>query len=37
MGLFGIEIAQACADFLSVITAIPYLIWFLKKIEKIDA
>ena len=33
LGLFGIEIAQACADFLSVLTAIPYLVWFMKKIN----
>lgn len=34
LGVFGVEIAQACSDFLSVITAIPYLIWFLRKMEK---
>lgn len=28
MGLFGVEIAQAAADFLSILTAIPFLIWF---------
>lgn len=35
-GLFGIEIAQAVADFLSTLTAIPYLIWFLRKLDKMD-
>lgn len=35
--LFGIEIVQACSDFLSVLTAIPYLIWFMKKIKKIES
>ena len=34
LGVFGVEIAQACSDFLSVITAIPYLIWFLRKMKK---
>ena len=33
-GLFGLEISQAVADFLSTITAIPYLIWFFKKLPK---
>lgn len=35
-GLFGIEIAQAVADFLSTLTAIPYLIWFFRKLDKMD-
>lgn len=35
-GVFGVEIAQACSDFLSVITAIPYLIWFLRKMDKME-
>lgn len=34
-GLFGVEIAQAVADILSTITAIPYIYWFFKKINKI--
>ncbi|MBQ8212239.1 MAG: MATE family efflux transporter [Treponema sp.] len=35
-GVFGIEIAQACSDFLSVLTAIPYLVWFLRKMDKME-
>lgn len=35
-GLFGLEISQAVADLLSTITAIPYLIWFLKKLDKMQ-
>lgn len=35
-GLFGIEISQAVADVLSMLTAIPYLIWFLRKLDKIQ-
>ncbi len=35
-GLFGIEISQAVADFFSVLTAIPYLIWFFKKLDKMQ-
>lgn len=35
-GLFGIEIAQAVADLLSTITAIPYIIWFFKKLDKMQ-
>lgn len=35
-GLFGIEIAQAVSDFLSTLTAIPYLIWFFRKLDKMD-
>lgn len=34
IGLTGVEISQAVADFLSVLTAIPYLVWFMKKLEK---
>lgn len=30
-GLFGLEISQAVADFFSMFTAIPYLVWFYKK------
>jgi putative MATE family efflux protein len=33
-GLFGIEISQAIADLLSTFTAIPYLIWFFRKMDK---
>lgn len=32
-GLTGVEISQFVADFLSTITAIPYMIWFFKKLE----
>jgi Na+-driven multidrug efflux pump len=31
-GLFGVEISQAVADLLSTVTAIPYLIWFFRKL-----
>lgn len=31
-GLFGVEITQAVADFFSMLTAIPYLIWFFRKL-----
>ena len=31
-GLFGVEISQAVADLLSTFTAIPYLIWFFRKL-----
>lgn len=34
LGLTGVEISQAVADILSVFTAIPYLMWFFKKINK---
>ena len=34
LGLTGVEISQAVADFLSVFTAIPYIIWFFKGLEK---
>ena len=33
-GLFGIEISQAIADLLSTITAIPYFIWFFRKMDR---
>ena len=33
-GLFGVEISQAVADLLSTFTAIPYLIWFFRKLPK---
>ena len=33
-GLFGLEISQAVADLLSTFTAIPYMIWFFKKLPK---
>lgn len=35
-GIFGLEISQAIADFLSVLTAIPYLLWFFKKLDKMQ-
>ncbi len=31
LGLFGVEIAQTIADFLSAVTVIPYIIWFFHK------
>ena len=33
-GLFGVEISQAVADLFSTLTAIPYLIWFFRKLPK---
>ena len=33
-GLFGVEISQAVADLLSTFTAIPYLIWFFRKLKR---
>ena len=33
-GLFGVEISQAVADLFSTFTAIPYMIWFFKKLPK---
>ena len=33
-GLFGLEITQAVADLFSTFTAIPYMIWFFKKLPK---
>lgn len=35
-GILGIEISQACADLLTVITSVPFLIWFMKKINKLE-
>lgn len=35
-GLFGIEISQAVADVLSMLTSIPYLIWFFRKLDKMQ-
>lgn len=32
-GILGVEITQFCSDVLSAITAIPFLIWFLKKLS----
>lgn len=32
--LTGVEITQAIADVLSAITAVPYLVWFFKKLQK---
>ncbi len=34
MGILGVEIAQTVADFLSMIAAIPYFIWFFKKYDQ---
>ena len=34
-GLFGVEITQAVADFFSMLTAIPYLIWFFRKLPSV--
>jgi len=31
MGILGVEVAQTVADFLSMLAAIPYFIWFFKK------
>lgn len=33
-GLFGVEISQAVADIFSMFTAIPYMIWFFRKLPK---
>ena len=33
-GLFGVEISQAVADLLSTFTAIPYMIWFFRKLPR---
>ena len=33
LGITGVEISQFVADVLSTITAIPFLIWFLKKLD----
>lgn len=35
-GLFGVEISQAVSDILSMITAIPYLVWFFKKLNRLE-
>lgn len=35
-GLFGVEISQAVADLFSTFTAIPYMIWFFKKLPKAE-
>lgn len=35
LGLTGVEICQAVADVLSVLTAIPYLMWFNKKLNRL--
>jgi putative MATE family efflux protein len=35
-GLFGVEISQAVADLLSTFTAIPYLIWFFRKLRRAE-
>lgn len=35
-GLFGVEISQAVADLFSMLTAIPYMIWFFKKLPKTE-
>ena len=34
--LFGVEISQAVADLFSMLTAIPYLIWFFRKLPKTE-
>ena len=36
-GLTGIEISQFVADLLSAITAIPFLLWFFKKLKRLEA
>lgn len=35
-GLFGVEISQAVADLFSTFTAIPYMIWFFRKLPKTE-
>ena len=37
LGLFGVEISQALADLLSTFTAIPYLIWFFRKLRRLES
>ena len=37
LGLFGVEISQAIADLLSTFTAIPYLIWFFRKLKRLES
>lgn len=34
-GITGVEISQMVSDILSVITAIPYLIWFFRKLDRL--
>lgn len=36
MGLTGVEISQACADILSALTAIPYLLLFFRELNKAE-
>lgn len=35
-GLFGVEISQAVADLFSTFTAIPYMIWFFRKLPQTE-
>jgi Na+-driven multidrug efflux pump len=35
-GLFGVEISHAVADLFSTFTAIPYMIWFFRKLPKTE-
>ncbi len=35
-GITGVEISQMVSDVLSVITAIPYVLWFFRKLDKIN-
>ena len=35
-GLFGVEISQAVSDLFSMFTAIPYMIWFFRKLPKTE-
>ena len=37
LGLFGVEISQAIADLLSTFTAIPYLVWFFRKLRHLES
>ena len=37
LGLFGVEISQALADLLSTFTAIPYLVWFFRKLRHLES
>ena len=37
IGLFGVEISQAIADLLSTFTAIPYLVWFFRKLRHLES
>ena len=36
IGLTGVEVAQASADILSAITAVPYLLWFFGKLRQAE-